>query len=119
MIPLVKSLKKSLKMAGNYRGISIIPVLTKLLEYLILQKYPEIKENHPLQFGFTSNSSTLHAEFVINETIKHYNNKNSGVYMCSLDAEKAFDSCNWDALFRKLVEEKNIPPQVVQVISSL
>ena len=56
---------------------------------------------------------------VINETIKHYNNKNSGVYMCSLDAEKAFDSCNWDALFRKLVEEKNIPPQVVQVISSL
>ena len=119
MIPFVKSLKKSLKLAGNYRGISIIPILTKLLEYLILHKYPEIMKNHHLQFGFTSNSSTLHAEFVINETIKHYNKKKSGVYMCSLDAEKAFDSCNWDALFKKLVEEKNIPPPVVQVISSL
>jgi len=119
MIPLVKSLKKSLKMAGNYRGISITPILTKLLEYLILQKYPELTNSHPLQFGFKSNSSTLHAEFIINETIKSYNKKKSCVYMCSLDAEKAFDSCNWDALFKKLVEEKNIPPHVVQVISSL
>ena len=39
--------------------------------------------------------------------------------MFLLDAEKAFDSCNWNALFRKLVEEKNIPPHVVKVISSL
>ena len=119
MVPLVKSMKKSLKTAGNYRGISIIPILTKILEYLILHKYPELMNSHHLQFGFKSNSSTLHAEFIINETIKHYNKKKSGVYMCSLDAEKAFDSCNWDALFKKLVEEKNIPPEVVQVISSL
>ena len=119
MVPIVKSLKKSLKTAGNYRGISIIPILTKILEYLILHKCPELTDTHPLQFGFTQDASTLHAEFTINETIKAYNKKGSCIYMCSLDAEKAFDSCNWDALFKKLVEEKKIPPKIVKIISAL
>ena len=32
IVPLVKSYKKSLKSANNYRGISLIPTMTKLLE---------------------------------------------------------------------------------------
>ncbi|XP_065680472.1 uncharacterized protein LOC136094460 [Hydra vulgaris] len=50
------------------------------------------KHKHPLQFGFTKSSSTLNVEFVISETIKHNNNNNSPVYLCSLDAEKAYFS---------------------------
>ncbi|XP_065673956.1 uncharacterized protein LOC136090908 [Hydra vulgaris] len=119
VIPLVKLYKKSLTDPNNYRGISIIPIFTKLLEYLILLISPEIKETHPLQFGFNNKSLTLHAEFVISETIKHYNNNNSPIYLCSLDAEKAFDSCNWDILFDKLYFDKNLPLQIVNTIFSL
>ena len=117
--PLVKSYKKSLRSFNNYRGISIIPVFTKLLEYIILRCCPEIAESHPLQNGYKFDSSTLHAEFLIKETLHHYNKNGSPVYVCGLDAEKAFDSCNWEVLFEKLYYKKNIPLSIVNVIKSL
>ena len=119
IIPLVKSYKKSLNNPNNYRGISIIPIFTKILEYLILDICPEIQQSHESQFGFKRHSSTLHAEFIICETIKYYNQNNSPVYLCSLDAEKAFDSCNWNVLFQKLYYDKKVPTNIVNVISSL
>ena len=117
--PLVKSYKKSLRSFNNYRGISIIPVFTKLLEYILLRCCPEIAESHALQNGYKLDSSTLHAEFLIKETLHYYNRNGSPVYICGLDAEKAFDSCNWDILFEKLYYKKNIPLSIVNVIKSL
>ena len=119
LIPLVKSYRKSLKSPNNYRGISLIPILTKILEYMILKKCPILSESNPSQFGFKRNSSTLHAEFLINETVNFYKKHGSTVYMCSLDAEKAFDSCNWSILFEKLYYEKKVPLPVVNVLKSL
>ncbi len=119
LIPLVKSYKKSMKSANNYRGISLIPILLKILEYIILKKCPALKDSHRSQFGFKINSSTLHAEFLISETIHHYNKNGSSVFMCSLDAEKAFDCCNWSVLFEKLYYEKHIPLPVVKLLKSL
>ena len=119
LIPLVKSYRKSLKSGNNYRGISLIPILTKLLEYVILKKCPVIAESHRNQFGFKGNTSTLHAEFIIDETLQHYNKNGSTVYMCSLDAEKVFDSCNWRILFEKLYHDKHIPLPVVKVLQSM
>lgn len=84
-----------------------------------MEKCPELANSPTSQYGFKSNSSTQHAEFVISETIKYYNKKGSNVYLCSLDAEKAFDSCHWGILFEKLYYEKGIPLPVVKVIQSI
>ena len=118
IIPLVKSYKKSLSDANNYCDISLIPILTKILELLILSTCPTLKNLNKSQFGFTEETSTLHAAFTIKETINNYNKLNSAVYICSLDAEKAFDSCNWEILFNKL-KEKSIPLNIIKILTSL
>ena len=119
LLPFVKSYKKSLSSPNNYRGISLIPILTKILEYVILKKCPALSVSDLSQFGFKTASSTLHAEYLINETVNYYNKNGSAVYMCSLDAEKAFDSCNWTILFEKLFYEKGIPLPVINFLKSL
>ena len=119
VVPLAKLSKKSLKDPNNYLGISFIPTFTKLIEQVILLKCPEITTHGPSQFGFTSRSSTIHAEVIIQDTIKHYNTKGSPVYICSLDAKKAFDCCNWLKLFRKLEAEKALPNIIIRTLIQL
>ena len=118
LIPLVKTFKKSLNDPNNYRGISLIPIMTKVIELVILIKCPDISNHTDSQFGFVAGSSTLHAELLISDTLKYYNNRGSSVYVCSLDAEKAFDSCNWHTLFCKL-QNRDIPNQVLAMLIKL
>lgn len=103
----------------NYRGISIIPIITKLVELIIIHKCPQLKDHEPSQFGFVSGSSTLHPEVLIQDTVSFYNNQGSPVYICSLDAEKAFDSCNWYRLFEKLTAREDIPKAVIKFLIQL
>ncbi|XP_065680561.1 uncharacterized protein LOC136094520 [Hydra vulgaris] len=84
-----------------------------------MEKCPEISDSHSHQFGFKHNSSTLHAEFLLSEIIKYYNNNNSSIYIYSLDANKAFDSCNWELLFEKLYYNKKLSLSVVRALQSL
>ena len=119
IIPLVKSYKKSLSDPNNYRGISLIPIVTKLLELLIIAKCPQITTHNKNQFGFKTKSSTVHAAYIVKETVNFYNMRNTPVFICSLDAEKAFDSCNWDVLFSKLSAKRILPLQVISTLKNL
>ena len=40
------------------------------------------------------------------------------MYICSLDAEKAFDSCDWDVLFSTL-NKKGVPSDITKVLRKL
>ena len=95
---------------------NLMEIFTKLIEQVILLKCPEITMHGPCQFGCTSRSSTIHAEVIIQATIKYHNTKGFPVYICSLDAEKGFDCCNWLKLFGKLEVEKDLPNIVIRTL---
>ena len=62
-----------------------------------------------LQFAYKSGCSTTQCVSVLCETIDYYVHNESDVYMCSIDAFKAFDRVNILLLFRKL-RKRNFCP---------
>ena len=119
IVPVAKSLRKPLSDPNNYRGISLMPIITKLIEKVIIIKCPDLKQHRNAQFGFCSDASTIHAELLLRETVAKYNSQGTPVYICSMDAEKAFDCCNWLELFTNLIAKETIPRLVIRFLINL
>ena len=96
--------------AGNYRGITISPVVTKILDTILLahQKTSVYRNTDDLQFGFTKARSGVHAAFILNESIAESTDNKMPLYIASLDVQKAFDVVRHESLLDKL-HEKGLP----------
>ena len=108
MIPIVKDQQGNLSDVGNYRGITISPIISKLFEHILKNVFCEFLVTSPYQYGFKKNSSTVHALHCLRETVNYYVNNNSRVFCSFLDASKAFDRLVHSGLFLKLIQ-RNVP----------
>ena len=63
--PLVKDKKKSSNDLNNLRPLSISDVYTTVYEKELLKEVRLDHEDHPKQFGFKSNASCAHANFIL------------------------------------------------------
>ena len=108
IIPLIKNTLKSTSCPDNYRGITLLPVIYKLLERIILSRLEfflhlrGIQFPDHLQFAYQSGLSSLHASYVFQESVNYVVENHSKVYSCLLDTSKAFDVVWIDGLFHKL-----------------
>ena len=106
MIPLVKDQQGNHADSGNYRGITISPIISKVFEHVLKSAFSDYLVTSQNQFGFKKGSSTSHAIHCLRETVDFYINNGSRVFCTFLDASKAFDRLIHSGLFLKLMDRK-------------
>ena len=91
---------------SNFRPISILPILSKILERIIADQLMEFLETNKLisntQHGFISKLSSETALLAITEKIYENMDKNKISLLSLLDLSKVFDSVNPELLLEKM-----------------
>lgn len=92
--------------ASNYRPISVLPAISKIIEKLINIRLLSYLENYNIlsdsQYGFRAGKSTVHAlESLTNTITENLDNKRKSLAVF-LDMKKAFDTVSIPILVEKL-----------------
>lgn len=107
---------------SNYRPISILPVVSKIVERWVANIINDHLHNspsnlHAMQFGFRANHSTESANHFFIENVKSKLDTHPCVGAVFLDLKKAFDTVNHGILLTKLTDF-NFSPEAIQWIKS-
>ena len=103
-----KDLRGNLCTDDNYRGIALCSALCKVIDILIIDKYSEKLLTSELQFSFKSEHSTNMCTSIFKEVCSYYKARNTDVFVCLLDASKAFDRVHYGKLF-ELLNKRKVP----------
>ena len=118
VVPLPKKKNPGL---SDFRPISLLPIVSKLLEKLVLTSVKQdlISLYGPNQFGFRPGSSTLHAQIYIHDFVTREldEDPSCSVALVSFDLSKAFDRLSHSCLLQTLLNS-DLPPDFVRWITS-
>ena len=99
--------KGTINSADNYRKITVMPAIGKVLESILnsrlVHKNLTLELDDPYQFGFKANSRTTDNIFILQAMVMRHKFKNKPLYVCFVDFTKAFDYVNRNALYQKLI----------------
>ena len=113
-IPKTPTYKKLLT-TSDFRGITLNPIVSKIMEKGILENFESYFHTSDSQFGFKRKLNCSHALFSVRTTVDYYTSNDSDVIICLLDISKAFDKVNRYALFTKLIDRK-VPANIIQLL---
>ena len=102
MLPIPKG-DKDKYIQDNNRGITLLSSIAKLYESAYVGRLRKwVRENKlidDLQGAAQEKCSSLHSNWLVRETISHFRERGSSVYVALLDVAKAFDSVWHNGLF--------------------
>ena len=89
---------------SNYRGISVTPVILKIVEHILSNRHnPHLQSTQSrLQKGFTDKTSSINGAMILSECIQESKHQKKPLFVAALDVQKAFDVLDHDSLLRKL-----------------
>jgi len=115
LCPVVKDKNGDISVTSNYRPIALTTIFSKVLEHVMLNRMSDYLHTSDNQFGFKQRHSTLMPVLLLKEVLNFYRDNGSNVYVCFLDASKAFDRVDYNILFNKLTK-RNIPGYLLRLL---
>ena len=104
VVPLYK--RKDMDLVVNYRPISLLITISKLLEKVVYRRVYSFPEKYDIlfhsQYGFCSNHNCEHAILELSGRILQAREKSEHPVCIFLDLSKAFDMLNHQVLLHKL-----------------
>ena len=98
--------KHSKLVVSNYRPISLLPNLSKIIEKLMYNRITQFLEYNKIiyykQFGFRKNFSTAYAIISLIENVQSAHDNNNFACRILIDLEKAFQIVDHNILLSKL-----------------
>lgn len=106
IITLHKGGKKDKCNPDNYRAITLSSVILKIYEMILLKNCEQqiLDKLNKQQCGFQKQLGCDLTSFVLHETVHYARENSSQIYVCFLDARKAFDNVWHQGLLYKLIE---------------
>ena len=115
-IPLLKAdFGGSVTTSESYRSITIMPIISKLFELILVKILDPYLQSCETQFGFKKGNSCSHAIYSVRKIVDYFTSQNSTVNICALDISKAFDKVSHIKLFMKLMD-RNVPRNCLLLI---
>ena len=110
--------KGSVMDCASYRGVKLLEHGMEVVERLLEKRLRRLVKVDQMQFGFMPSRSTVDAIFILRRMQESNLEKNSKLFICFVDLEKAFDRVP-----RKVIEwalrKKLVPERLVQAVMSI
>ena len=111
------SVGRKLLVLEDFRGITVSPIISKILEKCLIERFSKYLWSDDHQFGFKKDCGCSHAIYALKSVMNNFSANGSTINICFLDVSKAFDRVNHFSLFSKLMN-RNVPINIVNLLSS-
>lgn len=118
-IPLLKGSHLNASDPANYRGIAIAPMMHRLVEALLLNRWEHQLDTSSSQFAYKKGGSCGVCTHQLLDTVRHYRARHSSVSIVFLDTSKAFDKLVPGVLCDKLLNRGVAAAEVAWMLHAL